>query len=102
MSDWVPPAAIPIIVNITLVTAGVEQQVDILIPVDLVPSAPIRAFQIKSRSAEALEMAWESGGAHTTIPAGQTYWKEGMNSVRLTVFLTGVTNGQIAELEYWT
>lgn len=102
MPDWVPAVTKPYMLAVTLVTAGVEQQVDILVDVPLDPnSIPIKALQIKSRSAEALEMAWESGGDHTTIPSGSTYWKEGMNAVNLTVYLTGVSNGQVAEIEYW-
>ena len=100
MGNWIPAALHPTIINVTLATAGVEQEVVIDAGEEPIIER-IAGIQVKSRSSEDLEMAWESGGDHVTIPAGQTYWKEGMNCHILSLWLTGVSNGQVAEIEYW-
>ena len=88
----------PFIENITLVTAGVEQSFDLQID----PEKPkIKRIQLKSRQTNNLQYGYVTTGPYVTIPSGQTYWQDIIDSWLLTIYLVGSIDGQIAELEYW-
>lgn len=91
-------ARVPTVQEVTLVTAGVEQAFPIQISHQ---NSTVKSLQIKSRTLNDLKYGFALGGPYTTIFAGQTYWKERMESMIMTLYFVGTVNGQIVELEYW-
>lgn len=91
-------ARIPLIYNVTLVTAGVEQS-------QILQSDPfsssIKRIQVKSRTANDLKYSYITTGPYVTIFSGQTYWQDEIDAWTLEIFLVGTVNGQVAELEVW-
>lgn len=93
----------PKIFNITLTTAGVEQPV-ILIDTPVSETAPqpnIRTIQIQSRDNLDLKYAWVSAAEYFTLKAGRVYYQDRMDCPLLTLYLTGTSDGQVAEVEVW-
>lgn len=101
--DNVPALGSPIVYNITLATSGVEQSQDLFISIPTGSSygPTIKALQIRSRDAKDLQYGFITSGPYSTIPSGQTYWRDNLDVVALTVYLVGTLNGQIIEIEVW-
>lgn len=99
--DQLPSSSTPTTINVTCPTTGTEKS-QILVTYG---QPTLKKILIKSRSDNDLKFQWQSttviGLRYVTIPAGQTYWDDGLDKPEATIYLIPTIDGQIAEIQIW-
>ncbi len=94
---WIVPDPItPTIYNILMTNA--DQEYSQALPMDT------WKFTIKCRGAYDLKLAFVETGSgilYITIPAGQTYWDDGVRAAATTLYFQCATAAQVAEIVAW-
>jgi len=94
---WIVPDAItPRVYNVTMTNA--DEEYSQALPLDT------WKFAIKCRGVYDVKLAFVedgSGATYITIPAGQTYWDDGIRATATTLYFQCATAGQIAEIVAW-
>lgn len=86
----------PTIYNLVLTTAGTEYSQTI----------PEMSSKVMARARQATDLqvaftALQSGTIYFTVPAGQTYWDDGVSSSSTFYFQSGA-NGTVVEILVWS
>lgn len=99
--DQLPSSSTPVTLNVTCPNSGVETAATLV----TLGQPSLKKIMIKSRTLNDLWFQWKSTGAvgllFVTIPAGQTYWDDGLDKPEATIYLIPTINNQVAEIQIW-